>query len=104
MSNNVLSLYAKAPLDFPRVVNAKLKLNNYRMSQDHQKSKQEILARAGLMLSFFMFLLGAVVAFFSGASVLIVLVLSISALLLLRAAMFASQKVALFMGRLFPLG
>lgn len=74
------------------------------MSQDHQKSKQEILARAGLLLSFFMFLLGAGVAFFSGASVLIVLVLGISALMLLWAAMFASQKVALFMGRLFPLG
>ena len=34
------------------------------MSQDTQKSKHEVLARAGLVLSFFMFMLSAVVAFF----------------------------------------
>ena len=74
------------------------------MSQDTQKAKQEILARAGLVLSFFMFMLGAVVAFSSGASGFVVLILSICAALLLWAAMFASQKAALVLGRLFPLG
>ena len=74
------------------------------MSQDTQKSKQEILARAGLVLSFFMFMLGAIVAFSSGASSFVVLGLSVCAALLLWAAIFASQKVALVLGRFFPLG
>ena len=74
------------------------------MSQDAQKSKQEVLARTGLVLSFFMFMLVAVVAFSSGASGFVVLVLSVCAALLLWAAVFASQKVALVLGRFFPLG
>ena len=74
------------------------------MSQDTQKSKQEVLARAGLILSFFMFMLGAVVAFSSGANSFVVLFLSVFAALLLWAAIFASQKVALVLGRFFPLG
>jgi hypothetical protein len=44
------------------------------------------------------------VAFSSGASDFIVLVLSVCAALLLWAAIFASQKVALVLGRFFPLG
>jgi hypothetical protein len=74
------------------------------MTQDTQKSKQEVLARAGLILSFFMFIIVIVVAFSSGASSFVVLVLSICAALLLWAAIFASQKVALVLGRFFPLG
>jgi hypothetical protein len=74
------------------------------MSQDAQKSKQEILARAGLLLSFVMFVLGTVVAFSSGASGVIVLVLSVCAALLLWAVIFANQKIALVLGRFFPLG
>lgn len=74
------------------------------MSQDAQKSKQEVLARTGLVLSFFMFMLVAVVAFASGASGFVVSVLSVCAALLLWAAIFASQKVALVLGRFFPLG
>ncbi len=74
------------------------------MSHDTQKSKQEVLARAGLILSFFMFIIVAVVAFSSGASGFVVLVLSVCAALLLWAAIFASQKVALVLGRFFPLG
>jgi uncharacterized integral membrane protein len=74
------------------------------MSYDTQKSKQEILARAGLVLSCFMFSIGAVVAFFSGTSALVVVILSICAVLMFWAAIVASQKVALVLGRFFPLG
>jgi hypothetical protein len=74
------------------------------MSQDTQKSKQEVLARAGLILSFFIFMFCAVVAFSSGASGFVVFVLSVCAVLLLWAAIFASQRVALVLGRFFPLG
>jgi len=74
------------------------------MQKDIQTSKQETLARAGLLLSFFFFMFGAVVAFSSGASTLVVALLSGFALLLLLTAVFASQKVALVLGRIFPLG
>lgn len=74
------------------------------MSPKTRKSKQEALARAGLILSAFMFAFGAVVAFFSGASALVVSFLGVCVALLLWAAIFASQKVALFLGRLFPIG
>lgn len=73
------------------------------MIQDTRKSKQEVLARAGLVLSFFMFILVAIVAFSSGASGFVVLALSVCAALLLWAAIFASQKVVLILGRFFPL-
>jgi hypothetical protein len=72
------------------------------MSQDTQKSKQEVLARAGLVLSFLIFMLSAVVAFISGASALIVVMLSVCAGLMFWAAMFAGQKAALIVGRFFP--
>ena len=72
------------------------------MSQDTQKSKQEVLARVGLVLGFFMFMLSAVVAFISGASALVIVMLSVCTGLTLWAAMFAGQKVALFLGRFFP--
>lgn len=62
------------------------------------------MAQAGLVLSFFMFMFFAVVAFFSDASVLVVVLLCVCAALTLWAAMFASQKVALILGRVFPLG
>lgn len=74
------------------------------MILDPQKSKQEVLARAGLVLSFFVFMLIAVAAFSTGASGFVVLVLSVCAILSLWAAIFASQKVALVLGRFFPLG
>jgi hypothetical protein len=72
------------------------------MHQDTQKSKQEVLARAGLVLGFFMFMLSAVVVFNSGASALVVVLLSVCVGLTLWAAMFAGQKAALFLGRFFP--
>lgn len=74
------------------------------MSRDTRKSNQVILARVGLVLSFFVFMLAAVVAFSSGVSSIVVLVLSVCAGLLLWAAIFAGSKVALILGRLFPLG
>lgn len=73
-----------------------------RMSQGTQKSKQEVLARAGLVLSFLIFMLSAVVAFISGASALIVVMLSVCAGLMFWAAMFAGQMAALIVGRFFP--
>ena len=72
------------------------------MSQGAQKSKQEVLARSGLVLTFFVFMLCAVVAFFSGAPALVVVILSVCAGLMLWAAMFAGNKVVLFLGRFFP--
>ena len=74
------------------------------MAQESQKSTQENLARAGLTLSSFMFALGAVVTFFSAASALVVFALGVCFALLLWATIFAGQKVALFLGRIFPLG
>lgn len=82
---------------------ANIRLHNPKMFQNTQKSKQVILVRAGLVLSFFMLLLGAVIAFFSGVSAFVVLGLGACAALLLWAAMFASQKAALVLGRFFPL-
>lgn len=75
-----------------------------KMIQDTHKSKQEVLARAGLVLSFFIFMLVAVAAFSTDASGFVILVLSVCSVLSLWAAIFASQKVALVLGRFFPLG
>jgi hypothetical protein len=74
------------------------------MAQDTQKSTQLTLARAGLTLSSLMFAFCAAVAYFSAASGFVVLVLAVCAALLLWVAIFASNKVALFIGRFFPLG
>jgi hypothetical protein len=74
------------------------------MAQDSQKSTKLTLARAGLALSSLMFVFGAAVAFVSAASSLVVFVLAAGAALLLWVAIFACDKVALFIGRFFPLG
>jgi hypothetical protein len=74
------------------------------MAQDPQKSTQLTLARAGLALSSLMFVFGATIAFISAASALVVFVLAACAALFLWVAIFASDKVALFIGRFFPLG
>lgn len=74
------------------------------MTQDTQKSTQLTLARAGLTLSSLMFALGAAVAFSSSASGFAVFVLAVCAALLLWVAIFAGEKVTLFLGRFFPLG
>jgi len=74
------------------------------MTQDTQNSTQLTLARAGLILSSLMFVFGATVAFLSAASALVVFVLAGCAALLLWLSIFSSDKVALFIGRFFPLG
>ncbi|MDO8988766.1 MAG: hypothetical protein Q7U91_03950 [Sideroxyarcus sp.] len=74
------------------------------MTQDAQKSTQLTLARAGLTISSLMFAFGAAIAFLSAASAFVVLVLAACAALLLWVAIFAGNKVALFVGRFFPLG
>ncbi len=74
------------------------------MSPDNKLSKQEVLARAGLALSVFVFAFGTVIAFLSGASAVVVSVLGVCAAFLLWAAVFAENKIALFLGRIFPLG
>jgi hypothetical protein len=74
------------------------------MPPEAKQSKQEVLARAGLVLSVFVFAFGAVVALLSGTSVLVVSALGACAAFLLSAAVFAEKKVALFLGRIFPLG
>jgi hypothetical protein len=51
-----------------------------------------------------MFVFGATIAFISAASALVVFVLAGCAALLLWLAIFSSDKVALFIGRFFPLG
>jgi uncharacterized integral membrane protein len=72
------------------------------MHQDTQKSKQVVLARAGLVLSFSVFMLCAAVAFFSDAPALVVVILSVCSGLMLWAAIFAGKKGVLFLGRFFP--
>jgi hypothetical protein len=64
------------------------------MSQDPQESRQELLPRVGLVLFFFIFTIGAIVAFSSGASGYIVFALSVCAAFMLWSSIFAYQWVA----------
>ena len=64
--------------------------------------KNVVIARAGLVLVFFVFFIAARSAAAAEATPLVVLLFGIPAALCLGAAIFASEKVAMFLGRWLP--
>jgi hypothetical protein len=74
----------------------------YVMSETPKQRKNVVIARAGLVLGFFVFFLTAGAAHSSGAAVLVTMAIGSIAGLCLWAAIFASEKVALFLGRWLP--
>ena len=72
------------------------------MPQTTVRKKDEIIARAGLVLAFFVFLIAPISAFQSGAKPVVTVVVGIIAVFFLWAAIFASQRIAILIGRWLP--
>jgi hypothetical protein len=72
------------------------------MSQDPIGRKQEVIARAGLGLAFFIFLLASIATLEAGARPIVPMILGAIAGWCLWGAIFASKEVAVFLGRWFP--
>jgi hypothetical protein len=72
------------------------------MPMPHGLKRKEVMARAGLVLAFFIFLISTVAAFQSGAQPVVTVVLGIITVFCLWAAIFASERVAVTLGRWLP--
>ena len=72
------------------------------MSQVTARKRDAIIARAGLLLAFFVFLIAAIAAFQSGARPVVTVVVGIIAVFCLWTAIFANQRIAILVGRWLP--
>ncbi len=71
------------------------------MSEEPSR-KEVVLARAGLVLAFFVFVLASVAAFQSGARPVVTVALGIVAVFCLWAALFESKRIVVILGRWLP--
>lgn len=72
------------------------------MPQTPVRKKDEIIARAGLLLMFFVFLIAVLSAYHSGANRVVTAVFGVIAVICLWAAIFASHRIAILVGRWLP--
>ena len=72
------------------------------MPQATDLKKVEIIARAGLVLAFIVFLIAAILVFQSDAKPVVKVVFGIVAVFYLWAAIFARQRIAILVARWLP--
>lgn len=72
------------------------------MSQTTVRKKDEIIARAGLLLVFFVFLIVVLSAYYSDANRVVTAVFGVIAVFCLWAAVFSSRRIAILVGRWLP--
>ena len=72
------------------------------MSQTTVRKKDEIIARAGLLLIFFVLIIAALSAFHSDANPVITAFFGIVAVFCLWTAIFANHRIAILVGRWLP--
>ena len=66
------------------------------------RKKDEIIARAGILLVFFVFLIAFLSAYHSGANRVVTAVFGVIAVFCLWAVIFASRRIAIFVGTWLP--
>lgn len=76
--------------------------NENAMPQTTVRKRDELIARTGLVLAFFVFLIASISAFQSGVKPVVTVVVGFIAVFCLWAAVFASQRIAILVGRWLP--